>query len=87
MVSLRTLTAVPVEVLPRPAFANELAARLRAVSSATAVAFAAALLVAELAVLVVLVVLVLLVVDVIEVVPATAWVACVPLTAPPEVLT
>jgi len=84
MVSLLTLTAVPVEVLPRPAFANELAARLRAVSSATAVAFAAALLVAELAVVVVLV---LLVVDVIEVVPATAWVACVPLTAPPEVLT
>src|SRR5258708_3817934 len=76
MVSLRTLTADPVEVLPRPAFANELDARLRAASSATAAA-AVLVLVLELVV----------VADLIEVVPATACVAWVPVTEPPEVLT
>ncbi len=36
-----TLTAEPVEVLPRPEFASELAARLRATSCATALLDAA----------------------------------------------
>src|ERR1700735_5586780 len=68
-VSWATLTAAPVEVLPRPALASEFDARLRATSSATAVlaeetdpAGARAT------------------------VPATAWVDCVPETAPPDVL-
>src|SRR5882757_8288094 len=78
MVSARTLTAEPVDVLPRPAFAKELAARLRAVSSATAAALVLVLVFAEAATLAV---------DLIDVVPATACVACVPVTAEPEVLT
>src|SRR3954471_7432934 len=75
-VSLATLTAEPVEVLPRPALARELDARLRARSEATAVVLvvvvdlAAAFLVA-----------------LTEVVPATACVSWVPLADPPEVLT
>ncbi len=69
-VSLETLTAEPVEVLPRPPLARELVARLRAMSLATALA----VLVEPEAALN-------------TVVPATACVACVPLTAPPEVLT
>src|SRR3984893_2034741 len=69
-VSWAVLTAVPVDVLPRPAFAREFAARLRAASAAIA-AFDD---VADLAVLS-------------TVVPATACVAWVPVTAPPEVLT
>ena len=36
--SAATLIAAPVEVLPRPAFASELEARLRAASWATALA-------------------------------------------------
>jgi hypothetical protein len=36
MVSCDTLTADPVEVLPRPAFAREFAAKLRAASAAIA---------------------------------------------------
>ncbi len=68
-VSWATLMAVPVDVLPRPAFAREFAARLRAASAAIAaldeVVDAAGLS---------------------TVVPATACVACVPVTAPPEVL-
>jgi hypothetical protein len=53
-----------------PAFASELAARLRATSCAMAVLALEAAPAAP-----------------IWVVPATAWVACVPLTAPPAVLT
>ena len=41
MVSCERLTADPVEVLPRPAFARELAARFRATSCATEVLDAA----------------------------------------------
>src|SRR5260370_31578129 len=76
-VSWATLTAVPVDVLPRPAFAREFAARLRAASWATAAldelvddAFDA-----------------LGDADLSETVPATACVACVPVTAGPEALT
>src|SRR5450432_3456985 len=69
-VSWATLTAEPVEVLPRPEFASELAARLRAVSWAIAAAEGEV----DAAVLS-------------TVVPATACVACVPETAPPDVLT
>ncbi len=66
-----TLTAEPVDVLPRPLFASEFAARLRAVSAAIAAALFAAVepLVLK------------------TVVPATACVDWVPLTAPPAVLT
>src|SRR5262245_54105703 len=77
MFSLATLTAEPVEVLPRPALASELAARLRATSCATVRAVE---VLPDLLVLPV-------VLDLTEVVPATAWVAWVPLTEPPEVLT
>src|ERR1700722_2567415 len=72
-VSCATLTADPVEVLPRPALAREFAARLRAVSSAMAAALEleAVPVAAGLS----------------TVVPATACVACVPETAPPDVLT
>src|SRR5579863_359238 len=83
MVSWATLTAVPVDVLPRPAFAREFAARLRAASSATTALDEAVDDAGE-------------AVDDDEeavddadlstVVPATACVACVPETAPPEVL-
>src|SRR5260370_33864271 len=76
-VSWGTLTAVPVDVLTRPGFASEFAARLRAASWATAAmdelvddAFDA---VGD--------------ADLSETVPATACVACVPVTAAPEVLT
>jgi len=90
MVSELKLIAEPVEVLPRPEFARELAARFRARSCATAVLVELAL-VAELALALVptpLPVLVPLpVLEVSVVVPATAWVDCVPLTAPPAVLT
>ena len=75
-VSAATLTAVPVEVLPRPAFARELSAALRAASPATAAADAAVEVEPATVAADVLVV----------VVPATAWVLCVPLTAPPDVL-
>src|ERR1700676_673521 len=70
-VSLAVLTAAPVEVLPRPALAREFAARLRAASWAVAAALEDLLDAAVLS----------------TVVPATACVAWVPLTAPPEVLT
>ena len=43
-VSCATLTAEPVEVLPRPAFAREFSERLRAMSSATEVCDVAVLL-------------------------------------------
>ena len=66
--SAATLTADPVDVLPRPALASEFAARFRDTSWATAVALT---VLGEPASLVV---------------PATAWVACVPVTAPPAVL-
>src|SRR3569833_752319 len=69
-VSLFVITDEPVEVLKRPAFARELAAKLRATPAATEALLAAT-------------VPRLLLNDV---VPATAWVACVPLTEPPEVL-
>ncbi len=68
MPSRAELTAAPVEVLPRPLLASELAAALRAASLAGAA-------------------LVLLLLPPMLVVPATACVACVPDTAPPEVLT
>ncbi len=66
MVSALVLTAAPVEVDPRPEFAIELFARLRAVSVAidAVVGFFLAL----------------------TTVPATALVACVPPTDPPDVL-
>src|SRR3954451_22668467 len=75
-VSFATLTAEPVEVLPRPALARELDARLRARSDATAVAFVVVLDFAA-----------AFFVALTEVVPATACVSWVPLAAPPEVLT
>src|ERR1700722_5518259 len=68
MVSCATLTADPVEVLPRPELAREFAARFRATSSATETLEEA-------------------VAGLRMVVPATGWEDCVPLTAPPEVLT
>src|SRR5512147_1550750 len=69
--SLLVLTALPVEVLLRPPVASALLARLRAASFAAA----AAEELGDVAVLPTLVV------------PATACVDCVPVTAPPEVLT
>src|SRR5215469_7664761 len=72
--SAAVLTAEPVEVLPRPLLARELAARLRATSLAMLAAeFADEEVFVE--------------ADLNTVVPATACVACVPLTAPPAVLT
>src|SRR5271168_1025107 len=70
-VSDATLTAEPVDVLPLPAFASELSARLRAVSSAMAAAEVVDAVAG---------------VDCSIVVPATAWVDSVPDTAPPAVL-
>src|SRR5258708_3522865 len=68
MGSCATLTADPVEVLPRPELAREFAARFRATSCATETLEEA-------------------LAGLRMVVPATGWEDCVPLTAPPEVLT
>src|SRR5260221_654033 len=72
-VSAATLTADPVEVLPRPALASEFNAKLRAASWAMDAALDE--LAEPLAEFVA-----------VATVPATACVACVPLTAPPDVL-
>src|SRR5581483_6872144 len=74
IVSDAVLTAAPVEVAPFPVLASALFCALRSASPAIDAAVEAAVLLLPVGTLA-------------STVPAAAWVVCVPLAAPPDVLT